>query len=148
MTLFTGYFYLKNIFVALLNCLEKIRCLPLSHIFLFQEEKGTLVAFCDISNLSRFSLFKESVKWVSNFFKIQTRRRRCKTQGGESVTVLVVQLCLTLCKPGDCSPSVSSVHGILQARILEWVAIPFFRGSSQPRDKTQFPCIAGRFFVV
>ena len=49
--------YLKNIFVALLSRLEKIRCLPLSHIFLFQEEKETLVAFCDISTLSRFSLF-------------------------------------------------------------------------------------------
>ena len=45
-----------------------------------------------------------------------------------------VCLCPTLCKPMDCSPPGSSVHGILQARILEWVAIPFSRGSSQPRD--------------
>ena len=50
------------------------------------------------------------------------------------VKMLVVQLCLTLCKPMDCSPLGPSVHGILQARILEWVAIPFYRGSSQPRD--------------
>ena len=50
------------------------------------------------------------------------------------VKVLVTQLCPTLCDPLDCSPSVSSVHGILQAKILEWVAIPFSRGSSQPRD--------------
>ena len=42
----------------------------------------------------------------------------------------------------------SSVHGILQARILEWVAIPFSRGSSQPRDQTLVSCIAGRFFTV
>ena len=42
----------------------------------------------------------------------------------------------------------SSVHRILQARILEWVAIPFSRGSSQPRDQTQVSCIAGRFFTV
>ena len=48
----------------------------------------------------------------------------------------------------DCSPPVSSVHGILQARILEWVAYPFFRGSSQPRDQTQISCIAGRFFTI
>ena len=41
----------------------------------------------------------------------------------------------------------SSVHGILQERILEWVAIPFSRGSSQPRDQTQVSCIAGRFFT-
>ena len=47
-----------------------------------------------------------------------------------NVKVLVAQSCPTLCDPMDCSPSVSSVHGILQARILEWVAIPFSRGSS------------------
>ena len=40
-----------------------------------------------------------------------------------------------------------TVHGILQARILEWVAIPFSRGSSQPRDQTQVSCISGRFFT-
>ena len=42
-----------------------------------------------------------------------------------------------LCDPMDCSPPASSVHGILQARILEWLAIPFSRGSSQPKDPTQ-----------
>ena len=50
------------------------------------------------------------------------------------VKVLVAQWCLTLFHPMDCSPLGSSVHGILQARILEWVAIPFLRVSSQPRD--------------
>ena len=47
-----------------------------------------------------------------------------------------LQLCLTLCNPMDCSPPGSSVHGILQARIREWVAMPCSRGSSQPRDQT------------
>ena len=60
--------------------------------------------------------------------------------------VLVVQLCLTLRDPVDCSPPGSSVHGILQAGILEWVAIAFSRGSSRPRDRTQVSCIAARFF--
>ena len=46
----------------------------------------------------------------------------------------VAQLCLTLCDPMDCSLPGSSIHGIFQARILEWVAISFSRGSSQPRD--------------
>ena len=50
------------------------------------------------------------------------------------VKVLVTQLYLTLCDPMDCSPPGSSVHGILQARILQWVAISFSRESSQPRD--------------
>ena len=58
----------------------------------------------------------------------------------------VAQLCLTLCDPVDCSPQGSSVHGILQARILEWVAISFSRRSSQPRDQTQVSHIAGRRF--
>ena len=48
----------------------------------------------------------------------------------------------------DCSLLASSVHGILQARILEWVAISFSRGSYQPRDQTWISCIAGRFFTA
>ena len=64
------------------------------------------------------------------------------------VKMLTAQLCLTLCNSMDFSPPGSSVHGILQARILEWVAIPFSRGSSQPKDQTQVSCLAGRFFTV
>ena len=60
----------------------------------------------------------------------------------------VTKSCPTLCNPVDCSPPGSSVHGILQARILEWVDIPFSRGSSQPRDKTRISCIADRFFTT
>ena len=56
--------------------------------------------------------------------------------------VKVAQSCWTLCDPMD-----STAHGILQARILEWVAFPFSRGSSQPRDQTQVSHIAGRFFT-
>ena len=58
------------------------------------------------------------------------------------VKVLVAQSNLTLSDPMDCSPPGSSVHGILQARILEWVAIPFSRGSSWLRDWTWVSCIA------
>ena len=60
----------------------------------------------------------------------------------------VTQSCPTLCDPMDCSLPGSSVHGILQARILEWVASPFSRRSLQPRDRTQFSCIAGRLFTI
>ena len=61
-----------------------------------------------------------------------------------------LQLCLTLCEPMDCSPQGSSVHEILQARILEWVAMPSSRGSLQPRDWTliSFLVLAGRFFTT
>ena len=58
----------------------------------------------------------------------------------ESVKVLVAQFCLTLYNPIDCSLPGSSIYGILQARILEWIAIPFSRGSSQPRDQTWVYC--------
>ena len=58
----------------------------------------------------------------------------------------VAQSCPTLCDPMDCSPPGSTAHGILQARILEWVAISFSRGSSRPRDQTQVSHIAGRRF--
>ena len=58
------------------------------------------------------------------------------------VKVKVAQSCLTLCDPMD-----YTVHGILQARILEWVVSPFSRGSSQPRDQTQVSLIAGGFFT-
>ena len=62
--------------------------------------------------------------------------------------VLVAHLCPILWDPKDCSPPSSSVHGILQARILEWLAIPFSRESSWPRDWTWVFCIAGRFFFT
>ena len=58
----------------------------------------------------------------------------------------VTQLCPTLCDPVDCSPPGSSVHGILQARVLEWVTISFSRGSSWPRYRTQVSHIGGRCF--
>ena len=61
--------------------------------------------------------------------------------------LLISQSCQTLGNPMDCSPPGSSVHGILQARILEWVAISVSRGSSHPRDQTQVSCITGRFFT-
>ena len=61
---------------------------------------------------------------------------------------LIVQLCLTLCDPIVCSPPGSSVHGILQARILGWVSMPSSRGSSWPRTWTQVSHIAGGFFTI
>ena len=65
-----------------------------------------------------------------------------------SVCVLVTQTCLTLYNPVDCNQLGSSFHGIFQARILEWVVIPFSTGSSRPRDQTQISCIAGGFLTI
>ena len=61
-----------------------------------------------------------------------------------TMCVFVAQSCPTLCNRTVCSP----VHGILQARILEWIAIPFSRGTFQPRDQTLVACITGRVFTI
>ena len=65
----------------------------------------------------------------------------------QKVKILVPLPCLTLCGPMDYSPPGSSVHGILQATILEWVAIPFSRGFSLPGIKPGSPAFAGTFFT-
>ena len=85
---------------------------------------------------------KGSTKEWSNYRKIALISHASK--------VLATQCCLTLCDPMDCSLLGSSVHGTLQARILDWVAIPLSRGSFQPRNRTCvscISCIAGSFFT-
>ena len=84
--------------------------------------------------------------WLSQIAIDQKLAQHCKST--MNVKVLVAQVCPTSCYPRDYRPPGSSVHGILQARILEWVAISFSRGSSQPRDWTQVSRIAGRFFAI
>ena len=71
-----------------------------------------------------------------------------RKEESESVSHSFVQSCLTLCDPMDCGPPGSSVLGILQARILEWVDVSFSRRSFQPRDQTWVSCIAGGFFTT
>ena len=72
-----------------------------------------------------------------------------KLSGQEcAVLCLVTQLCLTLCDLMDCSCQAPLSMGILQARILEWVAMPSSRGSSKPSDQTQVSCNAGDFFTI
>ena len=83
------------------------------------------------------------IEYKVAFSPTQGSPRRKKGKGnqeriGVKVKVKVAQSCLTLCDPMD-----YTVHGILQARILEWVAFPFSRGPSQLRDGTQVSCIAG-----
>ena len=93
------------------------------------------------------------MKTHTNQTKIKHKERLLKAaRWTQQVTyrgseVKVAQLCPTLCNPLDCSLPGSSVYGIFQARILQWVAIPFSRGSSQPRDWTQV-FIAGRVFTI
>ena len=70
--------------------------------------------------------------YILFLYPTYNRRRLCAAQS-----------CPTTCDPMDCSPSGSSVYRIFQARILEWVAISFSRGSSQPRDRSCVSCVSG-----
>ena len=81
--------------------------------------------------------------WKCNSCRILIHSFEC-----ENVKVLVAQSCPTLCDPMDCSSPDSFVYGILQARMQEWVAILFSRGSSWCKDQTQVSWIAGRFFTI
>ena len=72
----------------------------------------------------------------------------CSLMNHSHIVVVIKSLSrVWLLQPMDCSLPCSSIHGFLQARILEWVAVSFSRGSSQPRNRTQVSCIAGRFFT-
>ena len=80
-------------------------------------------------------------------FKIPKIPQNCDISLLHVWACLDAQSCPTLCNPLDCSLSGSSVHGILQARILEWVAMPSSRGSSSHRDQICVSCTAGGFFT-
>ena len=89
-------------------------------------------------------------KWETEIMAVVIIIDHCILRGAGccAVLCLVAQSCPTLCDPMDCSPPGSSVRGILQARILEWVATPSSRGSSPPRDRTHVSGIAGGFSTV
>ena len=94
-----------------------------------------------------YKMTEENYKTLINKIK-ELSKWKDSLHSWTKVKGLVAQSCSTLCKPMDCSLPGSSVHGILQAQILEWVAMPSSRGSSQPRDQTQVSHISGRFFTV
>ena len=84
-------------------------------------------------------------------YRLQQALNNQPSATGRAVCVLVAQLCPSLCNPMDCSLPGSSVHGILQARILEWFAISFSRGSSGPRNQTHISCVScitGGVFIL
>ena len=103
------------------------------------------------ANLIMVSLFLQGSKhifstpWCGLSYTLQIRIYIISTFNSESE---VAQSCPTVCNPMDCSLPRSSVHGIFQPRVLEWVAISFSKGSSQPRDQTLVSHIVGRRFTV
>ena len=110
--------------------------------FLTKKEKPTVpFLFHSLCSISR--------QWTSGLiFAQEVRRLRYPAMFTILVCLLVAQSCPTLCDPVDRNLPDSSVHATLQARILEWVAIPLSRGSSQPRDWTRVTYIAGTCFTI
>ena len=100
-----------------------------------------------LSSLLQHHNSKASVLWRSDSLMVQLSHPYMTTGKIICVSVRLTQSCSTLCDPMDCSPPDSSVHGILQARILEWLAIYFSRGSSWPRDQSWVSFTAGRCFT-
>ena len=94
---------------------------------------NALLSFIKSSNLA---WIKISIFFLMDWFLLKVKKWKFVSDS--------LQLYLTLCNPMDCSPAGSSVHGILQARILQWVAVSFSRGSSWPGVS----CIADRFFTI
>ena len=95
-------------------------------------------------NISSLSLYMCVCVCVCVYTHTHTYMHACE----KKVKVFIAQLCPIFCDPWDCSLPDSSVQGILQARILEWVVIPFSRGSYRPRDQTQVSYIAHRFITI
>ena len=93
------------------------------------------------------TLFQMKGDWRAMTTKCSWQSWR-KSYGGNAVCVWKSHSHVWLFATPWTSLPGSSIHGILQARILQWLASPFSRGSSQPRDRTQVSCIAGRFFTV
>ena len=118
---------------------ELLKCYVMSTLFCHREMRGFPSPFNLNLTEPRLCLL-ESME-PKNQYQTHMRKKQMKLANylpnREVVYLKVTQSCLTLCDPMDCSLPSSSVHGILQARVLEWVAISFSRGSSRPKDQTQ-----------
>ena len=99
-----------------------------------------MVTICLRSLIAYFIFYFIETYLIYNIVLLIVSSVQQRDSGMCAVLCLVAQLCWTLCDPMGCSPPGSSVHGILQARILEWVAMPSSKGSSQRMDRTQVSC--------
>ena len=117
------------------SCLRRRKCYPFYFTNCFRKQTSLALAILVSPQQELFSILSV----IKEMIDIWACRK---------VKVLNTDSCLTLCNPMDCSLPGSSVHGMLQARTLEWVAISSSKGSSQPRDQTQVSSTAGRFFTI
>ena len=128
----------ENEKAGLKHSIQKTKIMESGFIISQQIDKGTMETVTDF-------IFWGSKMTAEGDCSHETKRHLLlgrKPMTNPKVNVKVTQWCPTLYDSVD-----YTVHGILQARILEWVVFPFSRGSSQPRDRTQVSHIAGRFFT-
>ena len=116
----------------------------------WKKDWKMVIIWTSKSNLD-FKLTATAKNWQKNYLSYSNNSGKQITLAITlTVCVKFAQSCLTFCDSMDCSPPGSSVHGILRARIPpgKWVAIPFSRESSLPKNWTWVSSIAGRFFIV
>ena len=131
-----------KVLLALLLSLSKDRFPRLSSFYQLPATQVTLKYFRQDSLPLNQNIFSPLINPISTLFlDLSYNLIHC-------CGCWVAQLCSTLCNPMDCSLPSSSVHGISQVRILEWVAISFSRGSSWPRIKPGSPALAGKFLTA
>ena len=130
-----GYDWMNNTFICELTRSNLDKALP----NLFSLKPVVPVTELTFFFFFPFFLFSPGISVKNCQRRLRNSRFYHTEKWGE---VKITQLCPALCDPMDCI-----VHGILQARILEWVAFSFSRGSLQPRDRTQVSYIPGRFFT-
>ena len=109
------------------------------HTHIQRNTEHSLIHHFNILAYMRFTTWKE-LRYINTWLKFILIGNRTCLYIAMEVSMKSLQSYLTLCDPTDCSPQGSFDHEILQAKILEWVAIPFSRGSSQPRDWTCVSC--------
>ena len=122
-----------------------------------EQQQHILYPHLDLSRWWVWQHFSSPAHWSIQPWRFQLHilRKEYPVNQMHFVILMVLTLyvcwiaysCPPLCDPLDCSPPASSVHGISQARMLEWVAIPSSRRSAWPRDWTQVSCIIGRIFT-
>ena len=134
---------------------SRLLCPPLSPLELLKLMSIQPMRLSDHLILCRPLLFLPSVFPSIRVFSnelalcwLRSKENRWKIKWRPWLLLEVAQSCLTLCNPMDCSLPGFSIHGIFQARVLEWVATPFSWGSSQPRDQTRVSCTIGRRFTL
>ena len=112
------------------------------------KREGKIIEWLKAFAIKKSCLMKVKEESEKVGLKLNIQKTKIKASGPITSWQMfeseVTQSCLTLCDPVDCSPPCSSVHGIFQARVLEWVAISFSRGFSRPSDQTQVSCTVSK----